>query len=336
MKYIDSTNSITVFHKGKGHTMRKDHPLFAEFSKAVEDGDEASVNTMIENGFSGFQNAKVAIAAANTTGGGFVVSADGITWNGVALHGTLVEKIRSLVRKGAKNLDNYVRFLENLYQNPSMDSVKELFDFLQAKELPITEDGCFLAYKGVRPDGWSQTGNTKTVVLRGKTDASGRIWNGIGEVIEVARNMVDPDRRVTCSHGLHVGSYAYAKGFGSKLFVVKVNPKDVVSVPHDCGCQKARVSLYEVVADAGEEITASAAVVVNNKVESKDAVVADAKDIKERIVAYVRKKNGATIKQIQSALSGVANLSSSEIEKLVLSYGYDISYGKSLSASFVD
>ena len=38
----------------------------------------------------------------------------------------------------------------------------------------------------------------------------------------------------------------FARG---KVVIVKVNPKDVVSVPHDCNCQKLRTCAYTVVAE---------------------------------------------------------------------------------------
>jgi hypothetical protein len=46
-----------------------------------------------------------------------------------------------------------------------------------------------------------------------------------------------------------VGSEEYATSFGQRTVIVKVNPRDVVSVPLDCDCQKMRVCEYEVTAD---------------------------------------------------------------------------------------
>ena len=38
-------------------------------------------------------------------------------------------------------------------------------------------------------------------------------------------------------------------GGGNKLMICKVNPRDVVSVPNDCRCQKLRCCKYEVVSE---------------------------------------------------------------------------------------
>jgi hypothetical protein len=104
--------------------------------------------------------------------------------------------------------------------------------------MPLTPDGNFLAYKGVNED---------------FTDKySGKFDNSVGQTLEMRRNSVCDDANIGCSHGFHAGSYEYAKGWagtsGGNLMIVEINPADVVSVPHDSGCQKLRTSKYKVVA----------------------------------------------------------------------------------------
>ena len=97
--------------------------------------------------------------------------------------------------------------------------------------MPLTPDGNFLAYKGVRED---------------YTDwHSGKFSNKVGDVNEMTRNNVCDDANVGCSDGFHAGSYEYAKGYahnGGNLMIVEIDPSDVVSVPHDCDCQKLRTA----------------------------------------------------------------------------------------------
>ena len=45
-----------------------------------------------------------------------------------------------------------VKLFENLMKNISYQTRTQLYDFLEHKNLPITEDGCFLAYKAVNSD----------------------------------------------------------------------------------------------------------------------------------------------------------------------------------------
>jgi hypothetical protein len=136
-----------------------------------------------------------------------------------------------------------VKFLENLMQNPSHRAVNELYDFLEAGELPITEDGHFLAFKNVRS-------NYMDI-------HSGTFRNQVGDVCEMLRNKVDEDKDRTCSYGLHFCSIAYLPHFsdsdGGHTMIVKINPKDVVAIPADYNNTKGRTCKYEVVAEYKED-----------------------------------------------------------------------------------
>lgn len=238
---------------------------------------------------------------------GFEVIEDSVYYNGDKLPQALEDKVLSIVRDGLP-LEHFSKFWERLEKNPSSTSVNELIDFLSYKELPITEDGCFLAYKGINDDYYSVHGNTNTKVVNGKVDDAGRIFNGIGEVIEVRRRDVDDNRSHHCSHGLHVGSLNYAKNWGPRVVLVKVDPADVVSVPSDCSCQKCRVSKYEVIKDFSYEIMSS---VVD---EDGDDLVPDDEKNRQEFIAKVsnylenKKEEGlteVTVRQIQNSFSPI-------------------------------
>ena len=128
-------------------------------------------------------------------------------------------------------------------QNPSKRAVDELFDFMDAGEMPITEDGHFLAYKNVR--------STYMDIH------SGTFRNQIGDVCEMPRNRVCDNKDQTCSAGLHFCSINYLPNFadsdGGKTMIVKINPKDLVSVPTDYANTKGRCCRYEVVAEYKED-----------------------------------------------------------------------------------
>lgn len=237
---------------------------------------------------------------------GFEIIEDQVYYNGEALPPALSQKVESIVRDDLP-LEHFTKFWNNLENNPASSSVDELMEFLEYKELPITEDGCFLAYKGVDDYYYSIHGNTKTVVVQGITTAEGKILNAIGSKIEVKRRNVDDDRNNHCSFGLHVGSLDYARSFGQRVVVVKVNPKDVVSVPTDYNCQKCRVSAYEVVSDYEYEIESSVTDedgndnLVPNFAKERSAFV-------DRVERYLDKKReegyeDVTVKQIQNSFS---------------------------------
>ena len=167
-----------------------------------------------------------------------------VYYDGSVVHGTIAKRIVEFMKNGLP-FDPLVKFLKNLMDNPSMQSQVECYDFLDNKSLPITEDGCFLAYKAVRQNFMDKY--------------SGTMNNSVGSVVEMRRAKVDDNRNVGCSQGLHVGALDYVVGYGSlesndRIVIVKVNPKDVVSVPTDCSHQKMRVCKYEVVGEYQGEL----------------------------------------------------------------------------------
>jgi hypothetical protein len=167
-----------------------------------------------------------------------------VTYEGEAVHGSISKRILEFMSKGLP-FQPLVTFLQNLMENPSMQSQKELYDFLEHESLPITEDGHFLAYKAVRSDYMDK--------YRGTFD------NHVGNVCEMTRSKVDDDRSRGCSNGLHAGALNYVAVYGSiesndKIVIVKINPKDVVSVPSDCNYEKLRTCRYEVVGEYQGEL----------------------------------------------------------------------------------
>ena len=131
-------------------------------------------------------------------------------------------------------------FLVNLYDNPDFRAVNESYGFIEASDLTITTDGYLLAYKRVRED--------YTDIHSGKFD------NSIGSICEMPRNKVNGDKTQTCSTGLHFCGRDYLPSFGSwgngyRTMVVKINPRDIVSIPIDYKNHKGRCCKYEVVGE---------------------------------------------------------------------------------------
>jgi hypothetical protein len=184
----------------------------------------------------------------------FTVVGTDVMYKGNVVRGYLVDRIVFFMRELPNQAERLERFAENLYLNPSPYVIEQLYKFLEHKNMPITDDGCFLAYKGVGADYYSHTaGNLK--IVNGKVK-DGRVYNGIGEVITAERPDVCDDKNQGCARGLHVGSWEYANNFkgDGNLMVVKVNPKNAVQVPDDCSWSKLRACEYEVIAEEGRQL----------------------------------------------------------------------------------
>lgn len=309
MTYLTNATAIVLFlSTGEKIRVEKADPKYAKILGVFDlpaDQQEAEVKKILKTTILG----KKVVEEYE----GFQIVDDTVHYNGERLPLSLEQKVLSIVEDGLP-LGHFEKFWERLQKNPSSSSVNELMDFLSYKELPITDDGYFIAYRGVRPDYYSVNGNTNTKVVQGKVDSNGHIWNGIGETIEVLRRDVDDNRSQECSYGLHIGSLNYAAGWGQKVLVVKVDPADVVSVPKDCHFQKCRVCKYEVLYDFVGEITSS--VVKDDgsdelveEVEDDTQEICDARTaFIDRVDQYLANKieqgyTEVTVRQIQNAFS---------------------------------
>lgn len=177
--------------------------------------------------------ATVKAAVMKASNGRVAVTEDQVTFDGQPVHNALSRRMLQMFTEGFP-IAHFCKFMENLDANPSYRARNELYGFLEACNLPITDDGCFLAYKKIRSD-WKDT-------------FSGKIDNSIGQKPTMPRRDVNEDSNQTCSAGLHVCSYSYLKSYsGERIVAVKVNPADVVAVPTDYNNAKMRVCQYEVV-----------------------------------------------------------------------------------------
>lgn len=229
MSFIITEDSVTILSEdGLPHIYGR---------KSSDDSTYKTILKFIKNG-----DLKGAIEAIDVSkhvvnvSGGKVQIADGVVYyNGQRLHGHMVDVLLNLYNNGFK-VDYFFKFIENLMLNPSKKAVDGLYRFLEANNMPLTEDGCFMAYKNVNDNYYDKHSN--------------KVYYGIGSVVTMDRNAVQDDENVTCSYGLHACSLEYLKGGWSTNghnLLVKINPADVVSVPKDYKNSKLRVCRMEVV-----------------------------------------------------------------------------------------
>ena len=219
--------NLTVILKNKAHQVIPDHTNYKLILEALPTATEDELLELvdIEKAVATFSDGQVSIVNGK------------VMFEGEEVHGSISKRIIEFMSKGLP-FQPLVKFLENLMENPSMQSQQELYDFLEHENLPITEDGCFLAYKAVNSD------------FRDKW--KGTFDNKVGQVCEMRRAKVDDNRGRGCSAGLHAGALNYVAEYGNvdagdNIVIVKINPEDVVSVPSDCNCEKLRTCKYEVV-----------------------------------------------------------------------------------------
>ena len=227
--YLITGNAVVVVVNNKQYTLSKGNIGFDALIEAIKEGRWEDVPSLASP-----------VVAVRKFSNGFVDVIDGqVTYDGQPIHSVLSQKILDMFEQGF-DINPLTNFMQNLYTNPSKRAVDELFGFLESGNMPITEDGYFLAYKKVRED--------YTDVHSGKFD------NSVGKVVSMPRNQVDDNKDNTCSAGLHFCSFDYLKSFGgSRIMILKINPADVVSIPSDHQQQKGRTWRYTVIGEVPAE-----------------------------------------------------------------------------------
>lgn len=225
--HIITDSSVTVIINGNPLTMNSDNANYNNVIEALADGRYDNIEGMFDTG-----KAIAAFAEGN-----FEITDSEIRYKGELVHNHVVDRILAFMQNGLP-YKPLLNFLDKLMSNPSRRAVNELYTFLEHKNMPLTADGNFQAYKSVNANYFDHH--------------TGKFSNKVGSVLEMVRNTVCDDANVGCSYGFHAGSLAYAKSFGgvgSRLLIVEINPADVVSVPLDSGCQKLRTAKYKVVSE---------------------------------------------------------------------------------------
>lgn len=172
-----------------------------------------------------------------------------VLFDGDTVDDALSQQIRRFLEAGVDNYQPLVNFWENIAQNPSEHSRENLYRWLRTHEFSITPEGYIVGYKGVQvyDNNEYKSIHSGPAVVDG-VSVNGFVPNQPGSVVSMARSAVTEDPSIGCHVGLHVGTWDYANGFArGAVLEVHVHPRDVVSVPTECGDAKMRVSKYTVV-----------------------------------------------------------------------------------------
>lgn len=230
---ILTASSVTLLVNGKTLTATKDsHPSYLQIREAVGKNDYDTAIALLDT----------ATMITDATDGRVSVKNGEVLFNGKPVHNGIATRIIETLSEG-HDATSLIKFLDNLLDNPSFKSVQQISRFIEACNLPITDDGHLIAWKRVRGDY--------------KDFYTGTIDNSVGLVVEMPRNEVEDDPEITCSYGLHFCAESYLSqyhGGDGRIIMLKINPRDIVSIPTDYNNAKGRCCRYEVIADVGEYV----------------------------------------------------------------------------------
>lgn len=242
---IGDRRSITVLYNGQLKTMADNDPAFVEVCLLVMDGkyDEAILmfdkESLVKNS-----------VESSTLSDRIEVRNGNVYLDGEACDNHITEMIIGIAEQGGDYvpLANYFALLSD---NPIHHSRHRLDDWLRASgTFSLDSDGYIIGYKGLRSD--FRSSHAGPGIVNGYP-INGNLDNSPGNTLEIEEVEFDPN--IGCAHGLHVGTFEYARdwaGPNGRLVSVRVSPADVGSVPTDSNDAKMRVFKYEVI----EEVSA--------------------------------------------------------------------------------
>lgn len=230
----DSELMVLVGLPPTPYSIKRDHPRFEAALAAIED-PEVDHDHLVAL-FAPADAYERALADSEA----IAVTEGVLTFNGEPVKNHLADRLLDVFLLGLST-DSWENLARNIYANPDTWVREDLVDWLELSGMPQTPDGCFLAWKYVDE-------NLKSVC----SDIDGTHYDHTpGNVVEMPRERCDTNRNSPCSTGLHFCSIGYLGygGGGTRKVLVKIDPRDVTSIPREAGLQKGRCCRYEVIAE---------------------------------------------------------------------------------------
>lgn len=238
----EKVSNVTAFFPDEQNPIKtadSHHPYWNDILTGLESGD-ADVYSLFD--VKGGLKKKLSRLSDRVDFDGEMVFFDGNPVNDA-----LAKQIARFLEQGVSDWEPLVKFWEKVATNPSEHSRDNLYRWLATHDFSITVEGDIVGYKGVKlVDNVYKSIHAGPAYVDG-VHVNGNVPNQPGTVVSMPRADVTENPAVGCHVGLHVGTWDYASGFAQgAVLEVHVNPRDVVSVPTECGDAKMRVSKYTV------------------------------------------------------------------------------------------
>jgi len=225
VQFITLNNSIVLSFNKKSATVVKGTAEYAEVCAALADGRFDDIPGIVD---------KEVEIKKTLVGSEFEVVEGHVFCEGEPVDSYVSGRLIEFFNSGLP-YQPLLNFWKRLRNNPSENSVKQLYKFLEVAECPLLEDGRFLSLKGV------VSVPNKPNTFCSKHDH--RFEYVLNVPATMPRESVVDDPDTACGPGLHAGSYNYARDWasgGGIMLELVIDPEHVVSVPIDCDCQKLR------------------------------------------------------------------------------------------------
>jgi transposase-like protein len=251
LSYTIGRASISVMIDGEFTTVPKDAPnyeaLKVELQKPEGDRDVGLIKNLLttKKMIEAFSYGRVQISEDEQ-----------VLYDGQQITNYLAARMVQILGEGY-DVTPFARFMERVHANPADYTRDELYEWLEAADLPIMADGRFIAFKKVK---------------KNYTDChTGMFDNSVGQTLVMERTSCDPNRNNECSTGFHFCSAGYLSHFkGERVMVLAIDPADVTAIPKDYNRTKGRTCRYEVIGELDSQSEAYKAAWKRGVVEFDD------------------------------------------------------------------
>ena len=233
--YIIGEENISIFLDGKNSIISKNCSKGKALLEALKNNASLEeVKKIVHKTFKNYVDSGLTLCD------GVKITDTTILIDNEVISDELAELIKRHYNSGV-SINHIVNFIRKIRENPSYRIRNQLWNFIKASEdsggFAIEDDGDILAYKLVRNDF--------------KDIHTGTIDNSPNCIVEMDRRDVDDNPNNTCSSGLHFCAFSYLENYRrcpeEKIILVKINPRDVVSIPTDYNYAKGRCCRYKVI-----------------------------------------------------------------------------------------
>jgi hypothetical protein len=243
---VGGTEMISVTVDGELYTASPEtHPNYDEIKRLAKAKDLKVLDLFDEAQKAGMQFAQLSDR--------MVVRDRRLYWDGDVVDHSLARQILRFMAEGL-DFKPLVNFYDKVSSNPSDNSRKQLFGWLNSHHFVITEAGDIVGHKGMIRLTKDEANKTKYGDKEFRSTSSGTAYVNdeqyqgfipcsVGDVVSMPRSTVADNPNAECSTGLHIGNPNYAKKFGDTIVQVLINPRDVCSVPRE-SAEKMRVCRY--------------------------------------------------------------------------------------------
>src|SRR5690606_3952200 len=196
---VRDTNGTTltlIFSDGDTTPVSTEHPRYDEIFSAVNDDSVSEDEIRQMTNFVATIGDRLTSLSERVS-----VSGNNLLFDGDQIRSSIADHILRLVREGEdKGWKALVNFLEKIQTNPNEHSRESLYDWIDGRDITITQDGDLIAYKGVKND---ENGEPVSI-FSGRAIVNGLVHNGnipnpVGAVIEMPRSEVQHNTAIGCS-----------------------------------------------------------------------------------------------------------------------------------------